>query len=253
MSALMNQARTRVPRIAEAAVERARLTVVPRAPGRSAARVPFVVLVSLLLVGGVAGLLCFNTSMQQASFTSTAMEERSRRSTPASSRCVMELDALRDPQRVAVKAQEMGMVPATSPAFIRLSDGKVLGKPTPATSENSLRITPLPTRKPANLRPTPIVIELKPSDVPTDAAKSSASDGAASADRRHRRPVQRRPTTAPASRGASVDPGQPPPSRRTTSGTAPAARHEPAATHEPAAAQVAAGPVAGPAAGSGSC
>ena len=181
MSALMNQARSRVPRIAEAAVERARLTVVPRAPGRSAARVPFVVLVSLLLVGGVAGLLCFNTSMQQASFTSTAMEERSQALDAREQSLVMELDALRDPQRVAVKAQEMGMVPATSPAFIRLSDGKVLGKPSPATAENSLRISPLPTRKPANLRPTPIVIELKPSDVPTGAAKSSASDGAASA------------------------------------------------------------------------
>ena len=44
MSALINQARNRVPRIAEAAVERARLTVVPRRRTR-AARVPFVTLV----------------------------------------------------------------------------------------------------------------------------------------------------------------------------------------------------------------
>ena len=44
----------RVPRIAEAAVERARLTVVPRRRTR-APRVPFVALVSLLLVSGVAG------------------------------------------------------------------------------------------------------------------------------------------------------------------------------------------------------
>ena len=40
MSALMNQARSRVPRIAEAAVERARLTVVPRPRRGRAARVP---------------------------------------------------------------------------------------------------------------------------------------------------------------------------------------------------------------------
>ena len=53
MSALINQARNRVPRIAEAAVERARLTVVPRTSSRRAARVPFVTLVSLLLVSGV--------------------------------------------------------------------------------------------------------------------------------------------------------------------------------------------------------
>jgi hypothetical protein len=69
----------------------------------------------------------------------------------------------------------MGMVPASSPAFIRLSDGKVLGNATPAAVDGALRITPLPTRKPKNLRPTPIVIEVKP-----DAASATA-DGAATA------------------------------------------------------------------------
>ena len=49
MSALSSQARSRVPRIAEAAVERARLTVVPRITRSRAPRVPFVTLVSLLL------------------------------------------------------------------------------------------------------------------------------------------------------------------------------------------------------------
>ncbi len=164
MSALMNQARNRVPRIAEAAVERARLTVVPRATGRRAARVPFVTLVSLLLVGGVAGLLAFNTSMQQASFTATAMEQKAEALDAKEQSLTMQLDALRDPQRVALSAKHMGMVPPNSPAFIRLSDGKVLGRPTPATYDNSLRVTPLPTRKPKNLRPTPVVIEMKPAN-----------------------------------------------------------------------------------------
>ncbi len=173
MSALINQARSRVPRIAEAAVERARLTVVPRAAARRAARVPFMVLVSLVLVGGVAGLLCFNTSMQQASFTATALEDQAHALDAKQQSLTMELDALRDPQRVAVRAQQMGMVPENSPAFIRLSDGKVLGKATPAAADGALRITPLPTRKPKNLRPTPIVIEVKP-----DAA-AAAGDGAA--------------------------------------------------------------------------
>ncbi len=175
MSALINQARSRVPRIAEAAVERARLTVVPRAAARRAARVPFMVLVSLVLVGGVAGLLCFNTSMQQASFTATSMEDQAQALDAQQQSLTMDLDALRDPQRVAARAQQMGMVPENSPAFIRLSDGKVLGKATPAATDGALRITPLPTRKPKNLRPTPIVIEVKPG------AASTAADGAASA------------------------------------------------------------------------
>ena len=180
MSALVNQARNRVPRIAEAAVERARLTVVPRTLGRRAARVPFVALVSLLLVGGVAGLLCFNTSMQQASFTATAMEARAQSLDAREQSLTMQLDVLRDPQRVALRAKEMGMVPPNSPAFIRLADGKVLGRPTPATYDNTLRVTPLPTRKPKNLRPTPVVIEGKPvARSPLTSPLTSAAAGAA--------------------------------------------------------------------------
>jgi hypothetical protein len=159
MSALINQARNRVPRIAEAAVERARLTVVPRRSTR-AARVPFVTLVSLLLVSGVAGLLLFNTSMQQASFTATALEQRADLLDAREQSLQMDLERLRDPQRVAVQARAMGMVPPNTPAFLRLSDGKVLGNPTPALVEDGLRVAPLPTRKPPNLRPEPVIVEL---------------------------------------------------------------------------------------------
>jgi hypothetical protein len=186
MSALMNQARNRVPRIAEAAVERARLTVVPRSAARRSARVPFVMLVSLVLVGGIAGLLCFNTSMQQASFTATSLEEQAQGLDAHQQSLTMELDELRDPQRVALRAQEMGMVPATSPAFIRLSDGKVLGRPTAASPDNALRIAPLPTRKPKNLRPTPVVIEVKPSaGAGADGAATASGDLAAGTKKSH--------------------------------------------------------------------
>ncbi len=165
MSTLMDQARTKVPRFAEAAVERARLTVVPRPRlGRSgrAARVPFVTLVSLLLVGGVAGLLWFNTSMQQASFRATALEQKAQVLAAERQALQMQLDTLRNPQRVALQAKRMGMVPPPAPAFIRLGDGKVLGDPLPATADDELRITPLPTRKPANLRPKPIIVQAAP-------------------------------------------------------------------------------------------
>jgi hypothetical protein len=173
MSALINQARSRVPRIAEAAVERARLTVVPRTRTR-AARVPFVTLVSLLLVGGVVGLLLFNTSMQQASFTATALEETAAALDAKEQSLQMDLERLRDPQRVAVQARAIGMVPPGSPAFLRLSDGKVLGNPAPALTEDAIRVRPLPTRKPKNLRPDPVVL-------PAPAA-SRDDDGAAKPD-----------------------------------------------------------------------
>ncbi|MGN6576643.1 MAG: hypothetical protein ACTHKG_13235 [Nocardioides sp.] len=172
MSALINQARSRVPRIAEAAVERARLTVVPRGRSR-AARVPFVTLVSLLLVSGVVGLLLFNTSMQQASFTATAMEARAAALDAREQSLQMDLERLRDPQRVAVKARSIGMVPPGSPAFLRLSDGKVLGTPAPAVAEDGIRVVPLPTRKPKNLRPDPVVLPAPKAEPAHDKKKAN--------------------------------------------------------------------------------
>ncbi len=170
MSALINQARNRVPRFAETAVERARLTVVPRVRSR-APKVPFVSLVTLLLVGGVAGLLAFNTSMQQASFTATAMEQRAAVLDAREQSLQMELEMLRDPQRVAVTARRMGMVPPSAPAFLRLEDGAVLGSPAPAVAEDAVRVVPPPTRKPADLRPAAVVVELPEADKKADEKK----------------------------------------------------------------------------------
>lgn len=159
MSAWMGQARARLPRIADHAVERARLTVVPRR-ATTAPRMPFVILVALVLLGGVVGLLLFNTSMQQASFKATAMEGEAARLHAMEQSLQMELDELRDPQRVATLARKEGMVPLVNPAFIKLSDGTVLGNPVPASPLDAQRLDPLPPRKPAELAPKPVEVVL---------------------------------------------------------------------------------------------
>jgi hypothetical protein len=162
MSTLLSQARNRVPRIAEAAVERARLTVVPRTARRRAPRVPFVTLVSLLLVGGVAGLLFFNTSMQQASFTASALETEADTLAAREQTLRMELDELRNPQRVATEAQAMGMVIPSAPVFLDLETGRTVGVRTPATRENAIQLQPPAPVKPAVLAPEPTYVEVPP-------------------------------------------------------------------------------------------
>ena len=165
MSSLIDSARAgarnRVPRFAEAAVERARLTVVPpRRLGRTqAARTPFAVLVLAMLAAGVVGLLMFNTNMQQASFEATALQERVNVLTAKEQALDMELDELRDPQNLAVAAKALGMVAPSQPAFIRLSDGRVLGNPTPATPAEAVRINPLAARLPASVRQKKIIVK----------------------------------------------------------------------------------------------
>jgi hypothetical protein len=159
MSIPLAHSRNRVPRQAWAAVERARLTVVPQGT-QKAPRVPFVALLSLLLVGGVVGLLLFNTNMQQGSFVASALEEKAAVLAGKQESLQMQLDRLRDPQHIAARAKRLGMVPASSPAFIRLSDGKVLGEPSVATPTDAVRITPLPAAKPQSLRPKQVIAKL---------------------------------------------------------------------------------------------
>ena len=190
MSSLMSQisegARTRVPRFAEAAVERARLTVVPqRAMGRTqAARTPFAILVIGMLVAGVVGLLMFNTNMQQASFRATALQKQAAELTAKQQSLSMELDQLRDPQRLAVAAKGLGMVAPAQPAFIRLSDGRILGTPAPATSADSVRINAQPSAKPRVINPPPIVIKVPAGDTTRSGSlgATSGTTGAASTE-----------------------------------------------------------------------
>jgi cell division protein FtsL len=156
------QVRSRIPRIAEAARERARLTVVPRRR-TAAGRAPFLALVSMVLLAGVVGLLLFNTSMQQASFATTALEEKATRLADRQQGLQMELERLRDPQRIASSAQKLGMVQACSPAFLRLGKGTVSGEPCAGTGANGLRINPRPPAKPAILTPPSKTITVPPS------------------------------------------------------------------------------------------
>jgi hypothetical protein len=171
MSTPAVQLRSRVASIGDAAVERARLSVVPRTKVR-APRIPFVTLVSLVLLGGVIGLLMFNTSMQQASFAASDLEERASTMAAREQTLRRELDALRSPQRIAEEAQRMGMVVPTAPAFLAL-DGTVVGTPTPATPADGLQLAPRPDAKPAHLDPPATVIEVPATTTPPPAAAQS--------------------------------------------------------------------------------
>jgi cell division protein FtsB len=172
MSSPLAQPRLRVPRIAQDAVDRARLTVVPRARTR-APRVPFVTLVALVLVGGIVGLLLFNTSLQQASFAAASLEQQAEALAAREQTLRMELDELRNPQRVAAEAQAMGMVIPAAPVFLHLGDGKVSGVRTPAMPENALRLLPTAPVKPAVLAPPATVVEVPAAPTPGDRVRKN--------------------------------------------------------------------------------
>ena len=155
MSSTAPQLRGRLPRVspraAQAAVARARLTVVPRVRSR-APRMPFVMLVSALLLGGVVGLLLFNTSMQQASFQATALERQASDLGARQEALELELQTLREPNRVARAAQRAGMVIPSSAADLDLGSGEVTGR-SEAASGTGLPLAPPAAKRPASLDP----------------------------------------------------------------------------------------------------
>jgi hypothetical protein len=180
MSSPLPQPRTRVSRIAQEAVDKARLSVVPRVRTR-APRVPFVTLVSLVLVAGIVGLLLFNTSMQQASFAASSLENQADTLAAREQTLRMELDELRNPQRVALEAQQMGMVIPAAPVFLDLETGRTTGVRTPATRENAIQLRPPAPVKPAVLAPAPTIVEVPAAPTTTDTTTAGSETSARSA------------------------------------------------------------------------
>ena len=167
----------RLPRLAGDAVERARLRVVPRT-ARPPARVPFVGLVSLILLTGVVGLLLFNTSLQQASFAATALEAQADTLTAREQALRMEIAEQRDPQQIAERAQQMGMVIPTVPTFLTL-DGEVRGERVAATETDRFSIEPAPAPNPYGTLPSATTSDPtsdRAADPTTDRASDRASD-----------------------------------------------------------------------------
>jgi hypothetical protein len=143
MSPLDAAARTRAPvtagtgarpaaprpgRTARPTPVRPRLTVVPplRAP---APRAPFVLLVGGLLVAGLASLLLLHTSIAEDSFRLHDLSVRSAALADRQQALEQEIAAAAAPQELAARAARLGMVPSENPVFIRISDGRILGKP----------------------------------------------------------------------------------------------------------------------------
>jgi cell division protein FtsL len=167
------QSRVRVQRIAEEAVERARLRVVPRTRVR-APKVPFVMLVSMILLTGVVGLLMFNTTMQQNSFTAQDLKLQSVELRSEEQALQADLDQLADPQRIGEKAMKMGMVVPACPRFLYLGSNKV----TPSCGEpnEALDVRPPAPIRPESLVPQRTVVKLNAAQVAARAAAQAQAE-----------------------------------------------------------------------------
>lgn len=156
------------PKVAGARRAGYRLSLVP--PMRSGApRTPFVLLVSTLLAGGLAGLLFLHTALAEDSFRLQDLKNRSAALAAREQALEQEVALAASPRRLAARAEALGMVRGVNPAFIRLSDGRVLGRPRPATAPPPPVSTAVPSPLPSAAQsadPTPAGAEVTPTSQP---------------------------------------------------------------------------------------
>ena len=155
------------------------LRVVPAAVGQPGNGV-FAALCMLLLVGGLVALLMLNTAMAEGSFTLNRLQNTSGELADTQDALTQAIDAQRSPGNLASRATKMGMVPADSAAFLRLSDGKVLGVAAAATKDGGFTVVTSaqgPSRATAKLESGPSTTATKKGDVTTTTVVVTKPDG----------------------------------------------------------------------------
>ena len=138
-----------------------RLRVVTGAPQRRGGAA-FGIICATLLAAGLIGLLLLNTSLAQGSFILHDLRATSDQLSDTQDALNQSLAASKSPASLATRAAAMGLVPARSSAFLRLSDGTVIGVASPASAGPAFNVVgtiasnpPTATAKQPEVAPPP--------------------------------------------------------------------------------------------------
>lgn len=101
--------------------------------GRASSRTFLFVIIGMIITGMML-LLYVNTLAAQASFQKHALQIELSQMTAEEQTIASAVAAGESPGNLLITAQKMGMVPAETPVFLRLSDREILGKPVVASA-----------------------------------------------------------------------------------------------------------------------
>jgi hypothetical protein len=156
-----------------------------------------------LLAVGLVSLLMMNTALASGIYQLKDLRAESGTLTDQQEQLTQVVDDLRSPRNLADRAQQMGMVPAKSMAFVRLSDGTVIGQAQPAAAEQRLNVVttaiPPPPPPPAPATPAATAPANPAATAPATPAATPAATAAATSA-----------TTAPPATAAAITPATTP-------------------------------------------
>lgn len=122
-----------------------RLRVVQAQDAAEHTGVGFVILCVLLLSGGLLALLLLNTNRAQESFAIQKLQATSASLTDEQQQLASEIDAQSAPQQLALRAQKMGLEPASKVRYVRKADGTVLGVAKRSGKDSTITVGTLPS------------------------------------------------------------------------------------------------------------
>ncbi len=140
----------------------------------------FLALCVALLLGGFVAVLVLNTAMAKGSYTMRDLQRRSDALADNQDALRHTIDGVSGPGPLARRARDLGMVPAASPAFLRVTDGKVLGVAQKAKADSTFSVV---TETQAPTRSTPVATPPAPTAAtPAGTPSAPATPNAATAE-----------------------------------------------------------------------
>ena len=100
----------------------------------------FAVIVTLIGVAGLSLMLIVNVALTQGAFDEASLTREVKGIEAAQQSAQQTLAMLASPGNLESRARAMGMVPAASPVFLRLADGKVIGKAEAASGQTAPQV-----------------------------------------------------------------------------------------------------------------
>src|SRR5260221_5210965 len=134
-----------------------RLVVLAGRKGRPSL-LPFAAVLLFLLTVGLIGLLLLNTALNRGAFQLKQEQRKATKLTQEAEQEQQDLARLSEPNGLASRAQQLGMVPNGNPAFRDPNSGAVIGSPTPAVTPSAPPPSPagglVPNTGPTTAGPT---------------------------------------------------------------------------------------------------
>jgi hypothetical protein len=137
---------------------------------------------AIIALGGVAVIgvaqLLLSIAVAQGAYEIDGYQVRQAELAREEQKLAEDLDRVESPQYLAMNAEALGMVPNADPVYLRLSDGAVLGEPTPATGGGAASGPLVPN---ALLDGVPPVTAAPPGQTPNEGSANAAGPDEAQA------------------------------------------------------------------------